>query len=275
MTIPHKRKATWLGGNERSGGKGAGEHGPDKGLSRRGVSEESGMGEAIDGLPVPVEKHARVSTQFSEPMRSASHMSAKSCNITWRSTKITDPPHGASHTGSRPLSPFFWPYKVPSSQADVKPAQSSMQQLANNTSITATLRNQFGALSTTLPLPTDDSSLSCSQLLFKLGTQINPLSLTISTDEEYFLFMEMRWENKWVSFGMSAKRWVEATILYNSRLTQQRMGRRLSTIPKNPCTLFEKLGDVESQVLERLTTSNFKSEHILALSSDSDHSSGA
>jgi len=55
MTIPHKCKATWLGGNERSGGKGAGEHGPDKGLSRRGVSEESGMGEAIDGLPVPVE----------------------------------------------------------------------------------------------------------------------------------------------------------------------------------------------------------------------------
>ena len=221
-----------------------------------------------------MEKRARVSMQFSEPTRSASHTSTKSCNIDRRPTKITDPPHGASRTGSHPLSSFFRPHKAPSSQEDVKPARSSVQ-LANNTSVTAMLRNQFDALSTTLPLPTDDSSLSRSQLLFKLGTQINPLSLTISTDEEYFLFMEMRRENKWVSFGMSAKRWVEATDLYNSRLIQQRMSRWLSTIPKNPRALFEKLGDVESQILERLATSNFKSKQILALSSDSDRSPGA
>jgi len=87
--------------------------------------------------------------------------------------------------------------------------------------------------------------------------------------------MDMRRENKWVSFGMSAKRWVEATDLYNSRLIQQRMSRRLSTIPKNPRALFEKLGDVESQILERLATSNFRSKHIPALSSDSDRSTGA
>ena len=159
MTIPHKRKAAQLGGNEKSGRKGASEHGTNEELSRRGESEEREMGEAIDidGLPVPMEKRVRVSTQFSEPARSASHtgMSAKSRSVAWRSTKITDPPHGASHTSSS----FFWPYKAPLSQADVKPARSSMQ-LANNASVTATLRNQFDALLTTLPLPTDCKDLT-------------------------------------------------------------------------------------------------------------------
>ncbi|TFY52964.1 hypothetical protein EVG20_g10326 [Dentipellis fragilis] len=112
------------------------------------------------------------------------------------------------------------------------------------------------ALTTPVPAPVPLKGLSRSEALFALTTGIHPHALRISSNDEFFLFMDMRDEHQWASFSMNSQLWVAATEEYNMRL----LAKDPKAIPKNPRALFEKLGQVEPIILKRVATGNYASK---------------
>ena len=69
--------------------------------------------------------------------------------------------------------------------------------------------------------------------------------------------MEMRYIQKWVSFNLSSKAWVQITREYNDALEKRNTAEGLPTIRKNPQALVEKLGEIEGKILIHLAQQNF------------------
>lgn len=78
---------------------------------------------------------------------------------------------------------------------------------------------------------------------------------------EYFLFMEMRATQKWVSFLLTKRSWVRITQEYNEALEKKNNELKLITIPKNPQALIEQLGQAENEILKRLANEDFVCEY--------------
>lgn len=69
--------------------------------------------------------------------------------------------------------------------------------------------------------------------------------------------MDMRAEFKWVTFNMTFKKYVIATIEFNSRMEQKAKEKGTHFITKNPRALMEKLTEIEEKITERLSTKDF------------------
>ncbi|EDR02023.1 uncharacterized protein LACBIDRAFT_332792 [Laccaria bicolor S238N-H82] len=95
-----------------------------------------------------------------------------------------------------------------------------------------------------LPLPGRHPQLTHSQFIFSVSTSINPCSLAIERKDEFFLFMEMRAEHQWVSFSMTCRKWVTATISFNVQLKEWKKGENLDVVKKNLHALMDKLAEV-------------------------------
>ncbi|KAF9525245.1 hypothetical protein CPB83DRAFT_870915 [Crepidotus variabilis] len=104
-----------------------------------------------------------------------------------------------------------------------------------------------------------DPSLTRSQLLFSVGTQVDVRSLSINSNLEFYLFMEMRDEFRWTSFGMTSHKWVSAVKIYNQRLVQRGKDEGVAVMAKSPRALMDKLSEIETRIFERVSTNNFKS----------------
>ena len=127
------------------------------------------------------------------------------------------------------------------------------------------------ALSQRLPMPNSNlAGLTRSQSLFTLSTGIDARALSIDGNggnEEFFLFMEMRAEKRWVSYNMNTHKWVPATIEYNSRLAELNAAKNIApTIPKHPRALMEQLGDIETKISARIANNNFTCMFLFSLS---------
>ncbi|GBE83530.1 hypothetical protein SCP_0505840 [Sparassis crispa] len=105
------------------------------------------------------------------------------------------------------------------------------------------------------------SGLTASQRLFSISTGVHALSLTISTDNEFYLFMDLRSEQRWVSYDMTPWKWVTAANDYNLRLEALNWSKAKSTIRKTPRALMEKLGEIEPKLLAHLASGKFTSKH--------------
>ncbi|EGO22399.1 hypothetical protein SERLADRAFT_451253 [Serpula lacrymans var. lacrymans S7.9] len=103
------------------------------------------------------------------------------------------------------------------------------------------------------------NGLSRSQRIFSISTGIDPRSLTLNSSAEFFLFMDMRLQNKWASFSMTSRKWVLATADYNSRLEKLPKSGGSPAVMKNPRALFDKLGEIETKIVERIKSNNFVS----------------
>jgi hypothetical protein len=79
----------------------------------------------------------------------------------------------------------------------------------------------------------------------------------------FFLFMEMRLENQWVSYDMTPARWARATGEFNRRLAEDGRQRGVSSVLKHPRALMEKLGEIEGKVTDRLYRNDFKSAFLI------------
>jgi hypothetical protein len=110
------------------------------------------------------------------------------------------------------------------------------------------------------PLQLPDSQLTRSQRLFSIATQTDVRSLAIKDDAEFYLFMDMRAEKKWVSFNMTSHRWLTASQEYNARLQAQNDAKNCSTIKKNPRALMDLLGTIEAKVSERIIKNDYVCE---------------
>ncbi|OBZ74117.1 hypothetical protein A0H81_06463 [Grifola frondosa] len=115
--------------------------------------------------------------------------------------------------------------------------------------------------------PLNISGLTRSQHIFSIMTGINARSLSISTSEEFFIFMNLHLDQQWMSFNMTPRKWVIATNDYNARLEMHNRSHGHSTVYKTPRALMEKLGSVEPDVLSRIADGRFTSQepHLLAL----------
>lgn len=133
------------------------------------------------------------------------------------------------------------------SNQSVEPTTPSMTQLASS---------KISDLRLPVNAPVDPS-LTRSQLLFSIATGVDPRSLSIKESIEFFLFMELREELQWTSFGMTSHKWVPAVKTYNERLAQQGKEAKVAVTMKSPRALMEKLSQVEARILDRVATNNF------------------
>ncbi|KAJ7601836.1 hypothetical protein DFH06DRAFT_1351920 [Mycena polygramma] len=101
--------------------------------------------------------------------------------------------------------------------------------------------------------------LTPSQQLFSKYTGVNPRALKVGDGAEFFLLMNMRAEFQWKSFEMTPKRWVEATVEYNTRLQTAAGNSGPEVVKKHPRALMEKLGEIEPKIIQRIANNNFKS----------------
>lgn len=84
--------------------------------------------------------------------------------------------------------------------------------------------------------------------------------MSISSGDEFFLFMNLRAEYKWASYDMTPPKWVEAAIIYNTDLEKHNrsLGHFRWTSHKTPRALRDKLSEVEAMVLRRLAAGDYK-----------------
>lgn len=114
----------------------------------------------------------------------------------------------------------------------------------------------------------DIVGLTPSQRIFSIATCLDPLSLSISSGDEYFLFMNLRAEHKWASYDMTPPKWVEAATIYNTELEKHNrsLGHFRWTSRKTPCALLNKLSEVEALILRRLASGDYKCTFAVGLS---------
>ncbi|GBE88497.1 hypothetical protein SCP_1303130 [Sparassis crispa] len=104
------------------------------------------------------------------------------------------------------------------------------------------------------------TGLMRAQKIFSISTGINVNSLSISSDTEFYLFMDMRAEKKWASFNMTPCKWVEAAEAYNSRLEALNSAKGLPTVWKTPRALMDKLGELEPKILICIASKDYTSK---------------
>jgi hypothetical protein len=130
-----------------------------------------------------------------------------------------------------------------------------------------TLSNDFAALTSQLPIPQAEpsSNLTHSQQLFSFAMKINPLLLSITRGEEFFLFMDMRAEQQWTSYNMTSHWWATATNAYNERLEALARSHNQVFVPKNLRALMEKLGEIEPKISDQLIRNDFHCKLFVSL----------
>ncbi|KAF8995281.1 hypothetical protein BDZ89DRAFT_1001453 [Hymenopellis radicata] len=118
-----------------------------------------------------------------------------------------------------------------------------------------------------LPLPSPPSApelktqLTRSQLLLLRYTNIDARCLNITSNVQFYLFMDLRAKHQWSTFTMSPRKWTAATSTYNDALFALLSAKPKSEeyIAKVPKALMEKLSEVEGKILQRLSTNKFTS----------------
>ncbi|KAF8573411.1 hypothetical protein K439DRAFT_1375483 [Ramaria rubella] len=113
----------------------------------------------------------------------------------------------------------------------------------------STLSNTYAALQAKLPSPWF-SGATCSECIFAITIGILPASLTIGTGDKFFLFMDLHVEKRWVSYEMTAQKWVNATTEYNICWKHKCQENGTIFVSKNPRVLIEKLGEMEIRITE-------------------------
>ncbi|KAF8973794.1 hypothetical protein BDZ97DRAFT_1751761 [Flammula alnicola] len=142
------------------------------------------------------------------------------------------------------------------------PASSTSGSQAAVTQQALPPRHLLEMLRRPLPLPSAlrTKGLTRSQLLFSVGTSIDPRALQITGDDEFYLFMDMRAEFQWISFGMTASKWASAAKIFNDRLEVVGKKKNIEIIKKNPRALVDKLNAIEPKISDRILKGNYHSK---------------
>ncbi|KAF8573197.1 hypothetical protein K439DRAFT_1264341, partial [Ramaria rubella] len=101
------------------------------------------------------------------------------------------------------------------------------------------------------------SGATCSERIFAITTGILPATLTIGTGDNFFLFMDLHVEKRWVSYEMTAQKWVNATTEYNICWKHKCQENGTIFVSKNPHVLIDKLGEMEIRITERIQKDDY------------------
>lgn len=146
---------------------------------------------------------------------------------------------------------------VHSAQTDVPAAGTGSRRISQEQTSLEDLRRPLK-----LPNTLRAQGLTRSQLLFSVGTAIHPRALEIKGDDEFYLFMDLRAQQRWTSFGMTAQKWASATSIYNTQLEVCSKKKGFQFIKKNPRALSEKLNEIEPKIIERVSRNNYICTYI-------------
>ncbi|OBZ68322.1 hypothetical protein A0H81_11831 [Grifola frondosa] len=193
----------------------------------------------------------KVSSGTRENSGKRARLSTVETESTNASTTITES-HliSSSHTKKlRPLHSFFAMHKhhaAPGSHCD-----SAVQQLPSIQSSPADPN--------LLPVDTVNiSGLTRSQQLFSISTGIDVRATSIGSGDEFFLFMDLRLKNRWISFLMTPRKWVTAADEYNVELAKCDKSKGVRPLAK-PRALMDKLSEIEPRVLGHVASGNYAS----------------
>ncbi|KAF8176924.1 hypothetical protein BJ912DRAFT_930520 [Pholiota molesta] len=154
-------------------------------------------------------------------------------------------------TNTPTLNTFF---KIQSQKpSNTPPVQPAAQASSSKTTLSLEMLQR--------PLPKPTKFLTRSQVLFSIGTSVDPQELRIAEGDEFFLFMDMRAEFQWISYAMTGSKWAAATNVYNKRLDDLGKKKNLRFIKKNPRALVDKLNEVEAQINNRIIKENYRSQN--------------
>lgn len=175
-------------------------------------------------------------------------------------------------------------HKDPPNSTPLTPPSSTSQLLqtlftANKKSVGSTRKNPDSKPPTNQPVPVDPFKLPVgshlahftpTERIFKLGTTVESRGLTIKTNEEFYLFMDMRARHQWISSSMSSLKWVNETANYNKELQALTSENNIQPpVDKYPSALMNKLASIMAGILNWLSkpeSPNYKSECIRLLS---------
>jgi len=104
-----------------------------------------------------------------------------------------------------------------------------------------------------LPLPVDAKQTQSEQF-FLSATNVDIRALTIAKGLEFYIFMDLRAEYKWVTYSMTTTKWVHATNEFNSRLRKSGIQ---DVILKSPRAVMDKLAEIEDVIADRILKNNY------------------
>lgn len=145
--------------------------------------------------------------------------------------------------------------RVPASQAAETSSKTHETQPQSQLRPSTPLQNLRRPLK--LPLALQAKGLTRSEILFSVKTSIDARALKILGDDEFYLFMDMRAECQWTSFGMTAIKWASATQLYNTRLEALAREKHFNAIKKSPRALADKLNEIKPKIMERIRRKDY------------------
>ncbi len=173
-----------------------------------------------------------------------------------------------SHTGlsqdKQPPLNFFMKHRRPPVSTD-HPADSEKPSTSATDSDGSKRATNSKLLLLTAQLPAGDNSdtrgLSRSQQMFRRYTNIDPRSVKISSNGlEFFTFMSMRDKHQWATHNMNSRKFVQATEFYNKELERvsAEKGIQDQMIQKSPRAIMDMLTEMETKIVQRIATNNFK-----------------
>ncbi|TFK89020.1 hypothetical protein K466DRAFT_487711, partial [Polyporus arcularius HHB13444] len=112
-----------------------------------------------------------------------------------------------------------------------------------------------------IPEPTITGATPSQKLIsIATGIDIRMRSFTATDKKEFFLFMDLRERYQWASFTMSPFDWVTAASAYNQELEALNIREGRAFIKRTPRALMDFLGKLETKILARIASGNFKSK---------------
>jgi hypothetical protein len=85
--------------------------------------------------------------------------------------------------------------------------------------------------------------------------------LLIQGDGEFFLFMDMWAELKWISYEMTPRWWVKVITEYNKCMVTKRLGSGPSVMLKHPLALSRKLSELEPRLMSGILKADYKCKY--------------
>ncbi|KAF9025551.1 hypothetical protein BDZ89DRAFT_1135348 [Hymenopellis radicata] len=206
------------------------------------ISSSSAVPDSSTAEPVtPATKRAHLDAPISSGKARTPEPAAKRARLDVDASKMSS---------SKRLAPIFTQMMTKSSQSsstNIGTAASLPTLSTTTTPSPSSVTSTIDILITPLPRP------SPKDFLFTT-TGVHASSLTIETgSEDWFLFLKMRAELKWVAADMTPAKWAKATVAFNRRLD-------IKIQPKMPRALSQLLSKLETDIRRRLTTKDFKSQ---------------
>ncbi|TFK92385.1 hypothetical protein K466DRAFT_480676, partial [Polyporus arcularius HHB13444] len=106
------------------------------------------------------------------------------------------------------------------------------------------------------------TGLTRSQQFLSYATGLDPRSITFSRSEKdaFFLFMDLRKKLQWATYNMPPREWVVAASVFNHEAEKKNAAEGKALLRKTPRALLEKLHEVESAIIQRVSKGDYKSQ---------------